>query len=181
MVTKIISLLIASYKQDLEEYSKLKLKMQELSNFLEQSPNNEKGEKSPIEDNESQLNEDFEKKILEFCSYREKTFEDLKQRTVKAKALQIQACSEAGVISFEIARFEPHLSKPIYRELVLTVKSFREKLAEILEMDKIILHTLAGELEKIRLEIYRIEGVKKTRNAYENKRYKDALFIDRTK
>ena len=180
MVAKIISL-IESYSQELEEYSELKLTMQEFSILVEENLKNEKEEKSPIVDYEAGLNERFEKKIHEFCEYREKKFESLRQRADKGKYLLLQASSELGLDFCEITGFEPHLNENTYNKLILITNSLRNKMAEILEMDKNIIRKLTEELEKIRLEIHRMEGVKRTRNAYENKGSRDARFIDSTK
>lgn len=181
MVEKIVKALIDSYRQDLEYYDELKHKMQKFNNLLEEKEKNKKKEKSPIQDWVSRMDESFEQSLQEFCSYREKTFKTLQQSAKSEKNLQLQACRELGISSFEIASFKKHLSENVFNQISLVADSLKEKMAYILEMDNNILHKLNEQLDGLRSEIHRMEGVKKTRNAYENKPYRDALYIDRSK
>lgn len=181
MVEALIRDLIESYNNDLRDYRDLRFKMQEFNGLLEQNHNNKKGEKSPIEEIDTRSDEAFEKSLLEFCAYRERVFANLKRRADQANNLQIEACSKVGVDSFEIGRFQLYLNKNLYEELRLVVADLGENIADILVMDKDILGKLNANLEKIRLDIHRIAGFKKTRSAYDNTGYADARFIDRTK
>lgn len=181
MVEKIIILLLESYRQNLEDYDELKLKMQEFNILLKENEKNKKKEKSPIQDWASRVDERFERNLLEFCSYREDTFKTLQQRADREKNLQMQACSEIGIDAFEIGSLDTYVSETLSKELALVTDSLREKIAYILGMDNDILHKLTEQLEELRLEIHRIEGVKKTRNAYGNKPNRDALYIDHSK
>ncbi len=181
MLERIITLLLESYRQDLEDYDELMLKMQEFNILLEENEKNKKKEKSPIQNLASRLDESFEQSLQGFCGYREKTFKNLQQRADREKNIQLQACSEIGIDIFEIVSFDKYISENLSKELTFVIDSLRTKMAYILELDNDILQKLTEQLNELRLEIHRIEGVKKTRNAYGNKPYKDSLYIDRTK
>ncbi len=181
MVGEIIRLLLDSYRLNLKDYEELELKMQKFNALLEQNEKNKKREKSPIQDWASKLDESFEQSLLEFCSYREKIFNNLQQRADKEKSLQLQACSELGIDNFELESLKAYVSATLANELSHVTDLLNRKMAYILGIDNDILRKLTEQLEELRLEIHRIEGVKKTRNAYGNKPYKDAIYIDRSK
>ncbi|KUO65601.1 MAG: hypothetical protein APF84_14875 [Gracilibacter sp. BRH_c7a] len=181
MVAKLIAALIESYHLDIVDYNQLKLKMQEFFILLEQNEKNKKREKSPIQDYASELADRYEQSLREFCSYREKTFEKLQKRAYEEKKVQNQACYAIGIDSFEIDCFKMYLSENVYNELISVTDLLREKMAYILVMDKDLIHKLSQNLEELKLDIHRMESVKKTRNAYSNKVNYEAIYIDRSK
>ena len=191
MIGQLLKSLLEIFRQDIQDYTEMKYKMREFSSFLFEtakvSPDNKvgkeiKGEKSPIKgiSLESGL-EQYDQTVQEFSTYRQEIFNRLKQRADRANDIQVRACSEIGEELFQLSKFKPFVEETLYNELSSLTEELRAEMAEILEMDKVILKKLQTELNVLRLEVHRIEGVKKTRTAYENKANTDALFIDRKK
>ena len=128
----------------------------------------------------SRLDEGFENRLKVLTDSRNNIFKLLRDRADKSVELKVLICSATEEETFEASRLKTYLKADQYEELIKLTESLEQVMAAILEMDQKIIQRLKEDLELVKSEIHRIEGVKKTRKAYERKSVREARFIDRT-
>lgn len=183
MLDKVIEGIIQSYSHDIEDYENILEKMNEFNSFLDREKNTIdllKQEKSPTH-LPSRLDGNFEQKLTQFTKDREEIFRRLKLRTERLTALQSEVRRETGGLPFDPTNLKSFLSESRYKELVFITENLKQIMNTVLEMDDQIIPRLKQELEAVKEELHRIQGAKKTRNAYQGGSQREARFIDKTK
>lgn len=199
MLEEIVALLIKNYRCDLQDYQALLQEMRKFDIFWEErfgeeniKKNSTEGSRNPEEIKEkikkekspilllSRLDEGFENRLKVFTELREELFQRLRERAEESLQIKVLICSATGEEPFQAFRLKPYLNTDRYKELINLTESLAQVMGSILEMDQRIIQRLKDDLELVKSEIHRIEGVKKTRKAYETKAVKEARFIDRT-
>jgi hypothetical protein len=116
---------------------------------------------------------------------REILFEQLRKRALYKAEIQKEACLKIGKTSFQVNDFKPCLDEIEYIELSNLTEMLGKHMVQLREMDNRMIQRLKIELESVKLEIHRMDGAKKTKNAYAPQRYyqwqNETRFIDQEK
>lgn len=177
MLEQTITKLIALYREDLIDYQELLGKMSGFKDFLEncrekdgedapginQNYNSEK-DISPNAAVSINFEDNLEQELTSFSLYRETIFNRLKERAFHTNELKSAIAEEE-----------------ITDQLKYLARDVSDKMSEVLKLDEQIIPRLKMELESVKLELHRLQGAKRTKNAYENQGQREARFIDKTK
>lgn len=206
MLDKLSQDLIQAYREDIIDYAELLNKIKEYKLFLENhteivtvcksavandKTNPDKGTGQDNMDNcqkeegpsGSQLlkkDTGFEEELKRFSLFRQEIYNRLRDRADKTVQIQALISRETGV-PFEVSGLGSYFSSECYKELQELNDVLRVKMNEVLSLDEEIIPRLKMELESVKLELHRLQGAKKTKNAYEYSGPKEARFIDKTK
>lgn len=166
--------LIEVYQEDLQDYEELLAEMNSYDTFLAE------GRKALEEHEEIAEADSFEQRVTEFSDFRERKYQGLKERAVKTQALKKLISDQVG-LPFDLPRLQPYIEEVLYQQLEQLTEMVTKKMAEVLALDALIIPKLKMELEKVKLEIHRLQGGKTTKKAYGNPLQTEARFIDKTK
>lgn len=162
------------YREDLRDYEIILAKMQAFESFLESQPGT--GEIAKMDGEQV-----FEQELAAFVILREETYRRLQERSLQAGEIQKAICSEAGLAKFQVSGLRPYLSAELDQELGRLTDEIKQKMNEILKIDNRLIPRLRMELEAVKLELHRLQGAQKTKNAYGSPGSKEARFIDKSK
>jgi len=183
--------LIAFYRQDLQDYEELLKGMQEYRACLE-TQNLHQQNRTEIDhiknfqtrempNTEPQQSGDgFEQALTQFSVFREEMYQRLRNRAEHTKKIQ-RLISDQTASAFEAAALQPYLGETLLKELADLTDRVKSKMSAVLEMDALIIPKLKMELESVKLELHRLQGAQKTKNAYQNSSSREARFIDKSK
>lgn len=172
MLEKLLADLHQAYVNNSEILQELSNKTKEFEVLTSLNTNDQEPGK---QDNE------LENLLSDFVQFRTKLFQKLKEEADRAAELQNQICLLIGCNSFTLNALKPNLSAKQFQEFSQLTKSLMKELKKVLELDKLIIPSIEKEMEGVKLELHRLQGAKKTKNAYENQGQREARFIDKTK
>ncbi|RNC29572.1 MAG: hypothetical protein AWM53_00570 [Candidatus Dichloromethanomonas elyunquensis] len=174
--------LMGLYRQDLRDYREILDRMTDYQLFLEkrENGNRTKKDESPSSLLLAKIDDDFEKELLEFSVCREDIFNRLQDRKRKSDEIRGFISQETG-IAFDVSGLKAYLNEPLHQEFLGLTASLQNEMTEVLKKDEVILPRLKMELQSIKVELHRIQGAKRTKNAYENPGQRESRFIDKTK
>jgi len=185
MLDKLSQDLIQAYREDLIDYAELLDKIKEYKLFLEKysevvAVDNYQKEKGPSGIRLLEKDTGFEEELKRFSLFRQEIYNRLRDRADKTAQIQALISKETGV-PFEVSGLGSYFSSERYKELQELNDTLRVKMIEVLSLDEEIIPRLTMELESVKLELHRLQGAKKTKNAYGNSGPKEARFIDKSK
>jgi hypothetical protein len=187
MLKNLIQDLNAVYRENLLDYEELLEEMGYFKNKLsgDRTQNNINNvfdrDESPSRTSPLKIEQSFEHELIRFSALRDVLFKKLRGRSEKINELQKRIGVELGSTSFQVADLKPHLEETAYNELLFLIEALNTKMNEVLQLDDYIIPRLKMELEAVKLELHRIQGAKRTKNAYENQGQREARFIDKIK
>lgn len=138
-------------------------------------------DESPTSISSLKVDEGFEQQSTRVSAVREKIFKRLQERAHAATELQQMVCARTESLSFRASALKPYLQPALYKEITFVTESVNTKMTEVLKMDERIIPRIKMELEAVKLELHRLQGAKKMKNAYESQVQREARFIDKTK
>jgi len=180
MLEEYVKSLVSLYQKDLEDYRELLQRMKDYYSFLSSTENAEAAKIADGTEDSEDSRDIFQQKLEQFATYRKQIFHNLQQRAKQAQELETKITALLGTGS-DILALEPYLPASLYSELITLAERLGRQMAEILELDEKIIPLLNQELKAIKSELHRIQGLQKTRNAYEPSGQREARFIDKIK
>lgn len=138
-------------------------------------------DESPTSISSLKVDESFEQQLTRISTVRDEIFKRLQERAKTATELQKMVCAQTESPSFQASALKPYLQPVLYKEITFLTESVHTKMTEVLKMDERIIPRIKMELEAVKLELHRIQGAKKMKNAYESQVQREARFIDKTK
>jgi hypothetical protein len=183
MREKLTLALIGLYRENLGDYDQLLEKIEKYQQYLEsQDKHTDRSipQARGLDPQRFEAEAIFEKELAAFADFRDQVFRRLRERASKVMKIQELISRETG-IPFAISSLRPYLAGALYQELSLLAETAGSKLKQILQMDEKIISSLKMELEAVKLELHRIQGAQKTKNAYGSQGNREARFIDKTK
>lgn len=171
---------LLDYEELLEEMSNFKNKLEDNGTFNSKNDLTEKDE-SPSHLSSLKDEPNLEQELNKFSALRDVLFKRLWARSEKVKGLQQRISIELGVSFFQVADLRPYLEEAAYKDLLFLTENLNTKMKEVLQIDAYLIPRLKMELEAVKLELHRIQGARKTKNAYEHQGQPEARFIDKIK
>lgn len=158
----------------LQEYSHNLAILQELSRMT-------KDFEMTLETSEQDHEWDNDKILADFVDRRTELFLRLKMGSERVFELQKEICRLADISSFELNALKARLSQGQYEQGSVLTSALLHELSIVLELDSVILPRIEQELQGVKGELYRLQGAKVTKNAYQNQASREARFIDKNK
>ncbi len=177
MLAELAGYIISIYQQNLQDYRKIVVAMQEFGICLDDYDK----DKSPNSNLLIPESDDLAQKLEEFSAYRGDIIASIRERESIASELQSMICKETGIASFDAVYLNPHLDETMLNEIRYLTEAIKGEINQILTMDKSIIPRLKMEVETVKLELHRLQSAKKTKNIYENQGSIEARFIDKKK
>lgn len=161
---ELLSRIMITLEEDLADYARLI----ELTKMLKENTNGEYQENASIE-NDPRFKQ------------RDDRFHGLVIRAEKLQIMQDEFCRHLNIEAFSLKNLEEKISSIDFELLSKIMSQLSTSMAVLLELNAELKHILEPELEGTKLEIHRLQGGRRLRQAYEVQDVSEARFIDKKK
>jgi len=188
-----LEILLGNYQQDLQIYQEILLETEKIETRLTEgaaqrlgssgSVSFQEGGAAPAPDSDSDpeiegLDEVDD--IERFVSWRQEKLQDISQRRTEVAEDRDAVCKELETDNLDeevIQRAYPELLDPWRR----TMADLQENAVQVLVRDEKIFKQINMEMEFMKLEMHRMQDVKRSRKAYNPQIMEEAKFIDKNR
>lgn len=110
---------------------------------------------------------------------RQKWFAELQQRDKENATFRERVCVELGMDEFKLELLEGKVPEDVYQSFSQVIGLLKETINELMVADRELVITLNMEVEATKLELHRVQGSKRMRNAYGAGQEPEARFVDK--
>lgn len=176
-----LNTLLKNYQKDAQIYQEILLEAEKLETRWSESSCFDLGDSVTSQDKNDYRTDDREIEDTEaFLSWRQETLRDISRRRVETEAEKQAVCEEMSV-----NELTPDAIRSTYPELAesweSTIDLMQKQAEQIQESDKRISKKLNMEVEYMKLEMHRMQNVKKSRQVYHAHVTEEAQYIDKNR